>query len=628
MAVAGCLVCRKAATAAQHVFLGQAGRGSSKGFVSLRKQAMRDVTSTKERNTCVHHTSTDATRHDECPLPRAKASSIMNAESSAFASTPALPPFLTSLVPGLGSPLEWTHMQSPFLLSTRGYSTSSRMLAPKKASDSDDDAAAAAAHEGEVADTTEAKPLSGWRRFLSVDRIQAPASFNRWLLVPPAVAAHLALGSVYAWSILNNSLTRNIGVVGSAADDWTLSEVVPIFSVICGVHGLSAALLGKWQERVGPRHAGVIGALTFGAGFALGGVGVHMHSLSTAFASGILIGAGMGLSYVPPVATLLRWFPDRRGLATGLTIMGFGGGAIFASMAMTNLIKVFQEKPTYIGSLSEVDVITSNGRKLADVSGVMEEVVVATDKIIYRLPFSDLAEGVYLAGTGSTGVTQTLVTLGAVYASVLLGASLIYRLPPANFAPVTASKDGKVASGPTPKGPVTKGNVHINDVMKTPQFWQIWLSFGAVASTGMGVLSIANTMIMEIFELSLPQIVSLSFASTFVMALSAANLSGRVGWAAVSDYIGRKSTYTIFTGLSVPLYLSLPFFIESATAAPSIAPLVGFYGTTMLIISLFGGAYSTTPAYEADIFGTKFVGATHGRMLSASAVGGLVGSQC
>eukprot|EP01147_Barroeca_monosierra_P002537 gene2537-5457_t len=631
----GLFLLRKAQCTSQQPVFGSIGR-NFKGLGCVRhpqkKQQLHDVTA-PARHACTYHICTN--QKDETSSGRSETFQSPNSKTLTLS------------------------LNSFSFYCVRGMSSTTRQM-----------------NESQSESDTEGMPLanthsSKWTKFLSIESIQAPASFNRWLLLPPAVLAHMALGSVYAWSILNSSFVRNIGVVGSAADDWSLSDVVPIFAVICGVHGLSAALFGRWQERVGPRYAGLLGALTFGSGFFLSSFGVHLHNLPTAYAGGILIGCGIGLSYVPPVATLLRWFPDRRGLATGLTLMGFGGGAIFASPAMTSLMKTFQMPPDYLGSSSNVSVITENGKKLVEIGDKFQEVVLVSEKTMYRLPFQDLLEGVYVAGTGSTGVSLALMTLGVTYFAALSVAALSYRgltrLPPSGYTP-PLPENRTTDQPPTPrkpKGVVTNGHVHIDNVMKTPQFWHIWMSFCAVGSTGMAVLSVANDMILETFEASMPELVTLGFASTYIMALSAANLGGRVAWATISDYIGleneiinlfssilfmdvnrscqhgeltmnysfyvystyfsRKRTYAIFTGLSVPLYLSLPLYIQSSMTSPSILPLVGFYGTTMLLISLFGGAYSTTPAYEADVFGTKFVGATHGRMLTASAVGGLLG---
>eukprot|EP00056_Hartaetosiga_gracilis_P008940 m.128271 g.128271 ORF g.128271 m.128271 type:complete len:723 (-) comp13023_c0_seq1:3216-5384(-) len=465
--------------------------------------------------------------------------------------------------------------------------------------------------------------------------VKDTSSFNRWSLIPPAVAIHLSLGSVYAWSILNSSLTRELGVVSQSSGDWSVVDVVPIFSIICFVHGLSAGVFGKWQERVGPRRAGVYGALTFGAGLALAACGTEFHNLFLSLTSGVLIGCGIGFAYVPPVSTLVRWFPDKRGLANGLTVMGFGGGAVISSTAMSWFIKKFQEPPQFLGSVDKVDVITDEtGMKLVEIGGAMKEVVIATEATLKTLTFEGLSEGVYLVGTGTTGTTMTLAALAVMYSTVMLASTLMMKVPPPHYHPkqdpvvdvaLEHAKEKWTHKHEKSKHPMVSDKcVHVNDVMKTPQFWQIWTTFCSVSLAGMGMLSVANSMVIEMFQPSLP-VVTVGFATTYVMALSAANLGGRLVWATVSDKIGRKNVFSLYTIGSIPLYASLPYFIHEAAATQSITPLFGYYASTMLLISLFGGSYSTTMAYEADVFGDKFVGAVHGRMLSASALGGLFG---
>eukprot|EP00045_Choanoeca_perplexa_P013786 m.157672 g.157672 ORF g.157672 m.157672 type:complete len:646 (+) comp16453_c0_seq2:218-2155(+) len=473
--------------------------------------------------------------------------------------------------------------------------------------------------------TSENKP-KGLLSLLHKDHLTAPEGFNRWKIVPAAVATHICLGSIYGWSLLNNSLTKEIGVVASAGDDWSLSAIVPVFSAACVMHGLSAAVLGKWQERVGARHSAFMGSLAFGGGFVVGGIGVMTHTIPLVYLGyGVLAGVGIGLSYVPPVATLLRWFPDRRGFATGLTVMGFGGGALVTSPIMLKLMDMFSKAPEYVGPADQVKMVLEDGRRFVENSSGLQEVVVTTADQLQLANFGHLQEGVYLAGTGSTGVGPTLAVLGAAYLAITMSAAMSYKLPAPGYmetAPSPQGDDEPIKQRKKGNPMITDQSVHIDDVMKTPQFWQIWFCFGSLATTGMAMLSVASNMMTEVFS---PALVSVTLASSYVMALSAANLGGRVLWSSVSDVIGRKQTFLLFTGLSVPVYASLPYLVTEAAATQNIEPVIGFYAASMLLTSLFGGAYSTTPAYEADMFGTKFVTATHGRMLTASAAGGFLG---
>ena len=173
------------------------------------------------------------------------------------------------------------------------------------------------------------KNTGGFFSFLLKDRIVASKNFNRWRIPTASIAIHLCIGSVYAWSIFNPALIKELGVVTSSADDWSLGAVVWIFSVAIVSLGLAAAIAGKWLEDVGPRCVGVTAATLWGGGFIIGSIGIYTHQLWLVYLGyGVFGGCGLGLGYVSPVSTLIRWFPDRRGMATGMAIMGFGGGAM------------------------------------------------------------------------------------------------------------------------------------------------------------------------------------------------------------------------------------------------------------------------------------------------------------
>ena len=199
---------------------------------------------------------------------------------------------------------------------------------------------------------------------LSKERIIAKPEFNRWLVPPASIAIHLCIGSVYAWSIFNPALIRVFGVVTPAADDWSLSDVVWIFTVAIVCLGLAAAFAGKWLEEVGPRKVGVVAAFCWGGGFVIGGLGIALHQLWLIYLGyGVIGGCGLGLGYVSPVSTLIRWFPDRRGMATGMAIMGFGGGAMIGAPLKNWLINTFYSAPEYLGPLASVNLTTEAGRR-------------------------------------------------------------------------------------------------------------------------------------------------------------------------------------------------------------------------------------------------------------------------
>lgn len=456
---------------------------------------------------------------------------------------------------------------------------------------------------------------------LSKERIVAEPGFNRWLIAPAALGIHLCIGSVYAWSLFNPALVKRIGVVTSAADDWSLKSVVWIFTVAIVFLGLSAAIAGKWLEEVGPRMVGVVAATCWGGGFIIGGFGIVSGQLWLVYLGyGVIGGCGLGLGYVSPVSTLIRWFPDRRGMATGIAIMGFGGGAMLGKPMIDGFLEFYYRAPQFLGGADSLELVTEGGRRLAEVAGELREVVVigANDVAGMLVPGS---EGVYLVGTGTVGAAQTFFTLGAVYFCVMMIAAFAYRVPapgwkPQGYTAPEESDHGKM---------ITQNDVDIDQALRTPQFYQLWIVLCFNVTAGIGVLAVAKTMMTEIFGTTLPDIVDLNFAATYVLMISLFNMIGRFFWASASDFIGRKNTYHIFFALGIVLYCSIPFFAERVSADPAVVWLVGFYAATMLIFTMYGGGFATIPAYLADIFGTRYVGGIHGRLLTAWSTAGVLG---
>lgn len=458
-------------------------------------------------------------------------------------------------------------------------------------------------------------------KILLKESIIAPLGYNRWLVPPASIAIHLCIGSVYAWSIFNPALMRELGVVAPAAGDWGLSQVAWIFSWAIVFLGLAAAIGGKWLERVGPRCVGVTAACLWGGGFIVGSIGISTHQLwLIKLGYGVLGGCGLGLGYVSPVSTLIRWFPDHRGLATGMAIMGFGGGAMIAAPIKRSLLKFFSESPEYLGAVDTVKLITEGGVRFADVAGKKMEVIVAGATDVS----GDLLEGVYVVGTGNTGAASTFITLGVVYFVVMLIASFSYRVPAEDWKPAGWIPP---VEGKSKKKMITQHNVDIDEALKTRQFYLLWIVLCFNVTAGIGVIGVAKTMITEIFGTALPSIVDAdgAFAATYVLMISVFNMSGRFFWASMSDYIGRKNTYHCFFVLGILLYLSIPFAASTVSASPATLWLVIFYGATMLIFTMYGGGFAAIPAYLADIFGTKFVGGIHGRLLTAWSTAGVLG---
>ncbi len=456
---------------------------------------------------------------------------------------------------------------------------------------------------------------------LSKEHIIAPTGYNRWRVPLASVAIHLCIGSVYAWSIYNPPLTRIQGVVASSANDWSLSAVVWVFTVAIVSLGLAAAFAGKWLEEAGPRKVGVVAALCWGGGYLVGAIGILTHQLWLLYLGyGVIGGCGLGMGYVSPVSTLIRWFPDRRGMATGMAIMGFGGGAMIGTPMKEFFIRMFYRAPDYLGTVSEVNLVTEAGRRFADIGGTLQEVVVIGASEVREMIVPG-PEGVYLVNSGATGVAETFFVIGLIYLVVMLIAAFSYRIPAEGWKP-----DGWTEPSDEKRGAlISSHNVHLDEALKTRQFYQLWIVLCFNVTAGIGVLGVARTMITEIFGSSLPQIVDTAFAATYVVMISAFNMVGRFIWASASDYIGRRNTYWIFFLLGIFLYLSIPFSAQQVSASPSVVWLVYFYAATMIIFTMYGGGFATIPAYLADIFGTKYVGGIHGRLLTAWSTAGVLG---
>ncbi len=382
----------------------------------------------------------------------------------------------------------------------------------------------------------------------------AKPGFSRWMVPPAALCIHLCIGQVYAFSVFNLPMTKLIGVTKSAPDDWKLTELGWIFSIAIFVLGFSAALLGRWVEEGGPRRTMFTAALCFGGGFLVSAFGVSVHQLWIVYLGyGVLGGIGLGLGYIAPVSTLIKWFPDRPGMATGMAIMGFGGGAMIASPLSVWLMHRFST-PTHVG------------------------------------------------------VAGTFVVLGVVYAIFMLVGSAIVRVPAPGWKP-----EGYVAPA-QPTKLVSTRDVYVYQALRTPQFWLIWIVLCLNVTAGIGVLGQASAMSQEMF----PGRVTAVAAGGFVGLLSIFNMAGRFFWASTSDFIGRKNTYFVFFVLGFILYALVPYFGGHGNL-----PL--FILCFLIIISMYGGGFATVPAYLKDMFGTRYVGAIHGWLITAWSIAGVLG---
>ena len=394
----------------------------------------------------------------------------------------------------------------------------------------------------------------GFLSILDRNHTIAKPGFSRWMVPPAALCVHLCIGQAYAFSVFNLPMTKLIGVTNSAPDDWKLTDLGWIFSIAIVFLGVSAAAFGRWVEEGGPRRAMFAAALCFGGGFLVSAFGAWIHQLWLIYLGyGVIGGTGLGIGYISPVSTLIKWFPDRPGMATGMAIMGFGGGAMIAAPLSVWLMHLFAT-PTHVG------------------------------------------------------VAETFLVMGIVYFCFMLVGAAIVRVPPPGWKPA-----GYVAPA-QPKKLISTRDVYVYQALKTPQFWLIWLVLCLNVTAGIGVLGQASAMSQEMF----PGRVTAAAAGGFVGLLSIFNMGGRFFWASTSDFIGRKNTYFVFFVLGIVLYSLVPYFGGAGNL-----PL--FVLCFLIIISMYGGGFATVPAYLRDMFGTRYVGAIHGLLLTAWSAAGIFG---
>jgi MFS family permease len=310
------------------------------------------------------------------------------------------------------------------------------------------------------------------------------------------------------------------GFVAPAAADWTLLEAAFPLSIVFLLQGVSASVVGSWQMKVGPRIAMGAASVAFGGGLMLGALGIHLHSLPLLYAGyGFLGGTGIGLAYTPPMQTLMQWFPDKKGIASGLTIAGFGSGALLFTPAVQYLSKQFAKMPEYLGPANQFVTKVVDGRLFTDIDGKMIEVINAGAAEIAKLPY-DLQEGLYIVGSGNTGAAESLAVMGAAYFAVMAASAYAIRKPHPSFVPegmVTTAASGASAAIAVP-------DVSLGDAMTKPQFYLLGTTFFCLATGGIGMFSVAKPMMSEIFATALPAVVTSAFAAKYLLMLSAGNL--------------------------------------------------------------------------------------------------------
>ncbi len=428
----------------------------------------------------------------------------------------------------------------------------------------------------------------GW---LAKERTIAGPGFNRWLVPPAALAIHLCIGMAYGFSVFWLPLSRAVGIKESISCgkvegfweeflqqlmatgcDWKISSLGWMYTLFFVFLGSAAAIWGGWLEHAGPRKAGFVAACCWCGGLVISAFGVMSHHIWMLWlGSGVIGGIGLGLGYISPVSTLIKWFPDRRGMATGMAIMGFGGGAMIGAPLADKLMR-------------------------------------------------------YFATPTSVGVWETFLALAAIYFVFMVGGAFGYRVPPSGWKP-----EGWSPPAGNANAMITNEHVHLNRAWRTPQFWLIWGVLTLNVSAGIGIIGMASPLLQEVFgghligidiafgDLNADQKKQIAtIAAGFTGLLSLFNIGGRFFWASLSDRLGRKATYFAFFVLGMGLYSSIPTLAHTGH-------LAFFVLAFCVILSMYGGGFATVPAYLADMFGTQMVGAIHGRLLTAWSTAGVLG---
>lgn len=361
---------------------------------------------------------------------------------------------------------------------------------------------------------------------------------NRWLIALSAIAIHLSIGSAYAYSVYKNPIVETLG--------WKSTQITLAFTLAIAFLGISAASFGRLVEKKGPRFSAILAAILFSLGQIGSGFAIAIQSLPLFLIMyGVVGGIGLGLGYISPVSTLVKWFPDRRGLATGMAVFGFGAGALIASPIAARLI-----------------------------------------------------EGV--------GISNTFYILGTTYFLLMISGALYIVRPPVGWYPNKI----KVINQPSNRTIKTDlSQLTANEAIKTKRFWLLWTMIFINISSGIMIISVASPLSQEMVGLSVAS------AASMVGLMGIFNGGGRIGWASISDYLGRPTVFSLFFIIQIIAFMTLPH----------VTNVILFQMLIFMIMTVYGGGFAALPAFIADMFGTKELGAIHGYLLTAWSAAGVVG---
>jgi len=381
-------------------------------------------------------------------------------------------------------------------------------------------------------------------------------ALNRWLVVLGAILIQLALGALYSWSVFTKLLTDPAGIY-----QFTATQTAWIFSAGLATFALVMVLAGRWQAKTGPRLMTILGGLLLGLGFVLGGL-YGSTFWAQFFFIGVVGGAGIGMAYVVPIAVGVKWFPDKKGTITGLSVAGFGFGAtIWVKLA-----------GSWFGGLLNTTTV-------------------------FGLPH----------------VQSVFLIYGVVFAILVLLGSIVMVNPPEGYKPKGWEPTEAQGSAQLGGAGFTPGQM-----LRTPQFYAIWLVFASSAIAGLMVIYCIQLFGLD--ALGYQGIENALVITGTAMAWYAIfNGLGRILWGMISDRMGRKASIiamSVFQGLIMLMLYHGFINLGLATGLVIGASLIGFN---------YGGIFALFPAITADYFGNKEVGRNYGWVFTAYGVAGLAG---
>jgi len=442
----------------------------------------------------------------------------------------------------------------------------------------------------------------------------APNGYNNpWLMALPALAAQVTVGSILAWPNIADVLTKEVGFVTPHISDWSLVECTFPMYMAFMFYGSTSAFFGPWLIQEGPKKSLLCSSLSIGAGLMLGAVGVYTHTQPLLLMGcGVCSGAAIGMAFTSCTQTLMELFPNRKGFASGMSLAAFGSGALAFTPFTQKLVNYFAVMPEYLGPAKEFTVKSVDSKLFVDFNGKTVEVVEALSADIAKLPY-DLAEGLYVVGSGSTGAAAALAVLGVSYSALLLGTALTIRKPFPGLS--SASSIDKITGNTTVESVPAVDDRNelesrVHDVIRNPHFHLLSTSVACAGVGGVGVLMIAPPLLTQLSEVTQMPLPVSSLTTLFTLS----GIGGALAWSSLSDLVNRRAVLALVTAGAIPLFGSIQPSIDAITSSTqeSSMALNAIVASNSIAISFAAGVCAILPAYKADMFGLRTTGRLQG----------------